>query len=144
MGAGYDPDETFLRVSYVRRNSFSLPFLPGDEIAARDSGGYLSPTDISPTQARLGVNPPANARAAWHRYGPGHEEQRGHNMYLRAERAALRDDATRLLDELGATLHEVTRSLGCMGLEVRLSHPDDSPAARYLHAVIGGDNRVNR
>jgi hypothetical protein len=63
-------------------------------------------------------------------------------MHLRAERAALREDATRLIDELGGTVHEVTMSLGCVGIRVRPSDPDDSPAARYLHAVIGGDNRV--
>ena len=63
-------------------------------------------------------------------------------MQLLAERDALREDATRLLDQLGGTVHEVTMSLGSMGVEVRPSDPDDSPAARYLHAVIGGDNRV--
>jgi hypothetical protein len=65
-------------------------------------------------------------------------------MHLRAERAALREDATRLIDELGGTVHEVTMSLGCLGVQVGLSDPDDSPAARYLHAIIGGDNRVKQ
>ncbi len=65
-------------------------------------------------------------------------------MHVLAERAALRYDATRLIDELGGTVHEVTVSLGCMGVQVRPFDPDDSPAARYLHAVIGGDNRVKQ
>jgi hypothetical protein len=65
-------------------------------------------------------------------------------MPVLAERAALRKDATKLLNELGATVHKVTTSLACMGVQVRSSDPDDSPAARYLHAVIGGDNRVKQ
>jgi hypothetical protein len=48
-------------------------------------------------------------------------------MHLRAERAALREDATRLIDDLGGTVHEVTTSLGCVGIRVRPSDPDDSP-----------------
>src|SRR5579862_6696962 len=71
-------------------------------------------------------------------------KQRGHQMPVLAERAALRKDATKLLNELGATVHKVTTSLGCMSVQVRSSDPDDSPAARYLHAVIGGDNRVKQ
>jgi hypothetical protein len=61
-----------------------------------------------------------------------------------AERAALREDAARLLDELGGTVSEVAESLGSMGIEVRPCNPKDSAAARYLHAVIGADNRVSR
>lgn len=65
-------------------------------------------------------------------------------MGLRAERAALREDAARLLDELGGTVSEVAVSLGSMGIQVQPSKPNDSPAARYLHAVIGADNRVRQ
>ncbi len=66
-------------------------------------------------------------------------------MGLLTERAALREDAARLLDELGGTVSEVAESLGSMGIQVRSSSsPHDSPAARYLHAVIGGDNRVRQ
>jgi hypothetical protein len=65
-------------------------------------------------------------------------------MGLLAERAALREDASRLLDELGGTAHEVEVSLGCIGIQVRRSNPNDSPPARYLHAVIGADNRVRQ
>ena len=42
-------------------------------------------------------------------------------------------------------MSEVAESLGSMGIQVRSSSsPHDSPAARYLHAVIGGDNRVRQ
>ena len=61
-----------------------------------------------------------------------------------AERAALCEDAARLLDELGGTVSEVAESLGSMGIEVRPSDPKDSAAARYLHAVIGADSRVRQ
>jgi hypothetical protein len=61
-----------------------------------------------------------------------------------AERAALRQDAARLLDELGGTVSEVAVSLGSMGIQVRPSNPHDSAAARFLHAVIGADNRVRQ
>ncbi len=65
-------------------------------------------------------------------------------MGLLAERTALREDAARLLDELGGTVSEVAVSLGSMGIQVRPSGPSGSPAARYLHAVIGADNRVRQ
>jgi hypothetical protein len=65
-------------------------------------------------------------------------------MGLLAERAALREDAARLLDELGGTVSEVAVSLASMGIQVQPSDPNDSPAARYLHAVIGADNRVRQ
>jgi hypothetical protein len=65
-------------------------------------------------------------------------------MGLLAERAALREDAARLLDELGSTVHEVEASLGSMGIQVPPSNPQESPAAPYLHAVIGADNRVRQ
>jgi hypothetical protein len=60
------------------------------------------------------------------------------------ERAALRADAATLLDELGDTVSEVAVSLGFLGGQVQPSGVDDSLAARYLHAVIGADNRVRR
>jgi hypothetical protein len=63
-------------------------------------------------------------------------------MRLLAERAALREDAARLLDELGGTASEVAMSLHSMGVGVRSSSGDDSPAARYLQAVVGADTRV--
>src|ERR1700722_16961189 len=63
-------------------------------------------------------------------------------MRLLAERNALREDATRLLNDLGRTVSEVTTFLGGMGVQVRPSDPEDSPVDRYLHAVIGGNNRV--
>jgi hypothetical protein len=65
-------------------------------------------------------------------------------MGLLGERAALREDAARLLEELGGTVSEVAVSLGSMGIRVQPSNPNDSPAARYLHAVIGADNRVRQ
>ncbi len=65
-------------------------------------------------------------------------------MPLLAERTALREDAARLLDELGGTASEVATSLHSMGVGVRSSSGDDSPAARYLHAVVGADTRVKR
>jgi hypothetical protein len=65
-------------------------------------------------------------------------------MGLLAERAALREDAARLLDELGGTVSEVAVFLGSMGIHVPPSNPNDSPAARYLHAVIGADDRVRQ
>ena len=63
-------------------------------------------------------------------------------MRLLAERAALREDAAGLLDELGGTASEVAVSLHSMGIRVWLSSAGDSPAARYLHAVVGADNQV--
>jgi hypothetical protein len=65
-------------------------------------------------------------------------------MRLRAERAALREDAARLLDELGGTAGEVALSLRSMGVRVGPSSGGDSPAASYLHAVMGGDLQVER
>jgi hypothetical protein len=65
-------------------------------------------------------------------------------MRLLAERAALRENAARLLDELGGTASEVAMSLRSMGLRVGPSDRGDSPAARYLHAVVGPDTQVKR
>ena len=65
-------------------------------------------------------------------------------MRLRSERAALREDAAALLGELGGTASEVAVSLSSLGVPVERSSAADSPAARYLHAVIGADDRVKR
>jgi hypothetical protein len=65
-------------------------------------------------------------------------------MRLLAERAALRADAALLLCELGGTAAEVAVSLTAMGVRVWPARPGDSPAARYLHAVVGADTRVTR
>jgi hypothetical protein len=59
-----------------------------------------------------------------------------------AERAVLREDATRLLDELGGTASEVAASLSSLGVKARPSSAGDPPVARYLHAVVGADSRV--
>jgi hypothetical protein len=63
-------------------------------------------------------------------------------MRLLAERATLRENAARLLDELGGTADEVAMSLHSMGIRVQPSKGGDSPAARYLHAVVGADVQV--
>ncbi len=60
------------------------------------------------------------------------------------ERAALREDAATLMGELGDTVSEVATSLGSLGVQVQPSSAGDSPAARYLHAVVGADDRVAR
>jgi hypothetical protein len=64
-------------------------------------------------------------------------------MRLR-ERAALREDAATLLGELGDTVSEVATALGSLGVQVLPSRASDSPVARYLHAVVGADDRVKR
>ena len=61
---------------------------------------------------------------------------------LFSERAALREDAARLLDELGATPGEVCYSLYVMRVPARPWDTGGSPAAAYLRAVVGADNRV--
>ena len=63
-------------------------------------------------------------------------------MRLLAERAALREDAARLLDELGGTATEVAVSLHTMGVRIEPWRGGDSPAARYLHAVLGADTQL--
>lgn len=65
-------------------------------------------------------------------------------MRVRAERAVLREDATRLLDELGGTAIEVAASLYSLGVKARPAIAGDTPVARYLHAVVGADSRVRR
>jgi hypothetical protein len=64
-------------------------------------------------------------------------------MRLR-ERTALREDATTLLGELGDTAGEVAMSLCWLGIQILPSSAGRSPAARYLHAVVGADDRVKR
>ena len=65
-------------------------------------------------------------------------------MRATAERAVLKEDAVRLLDELGGTAGEVAASLYSLGVKVRPSSAGDPPVARYLHAVVGADSRVRR
>jgi hypothetical protein len=65
-------------------------------------------------------------------------------MRVLAERAALREDAARLLDELGGTAGDVAVSLYLVGVGARASNADACSLARYLHAVVGGDTRVKR
>ena len=65
-------------------------------------------------------------------------------MRVRAERAALREDAARLLDELGGTASDVAVSLYFVGVPARASNADACSVARYLHAVVGADTRVKR
>jgi hypothetical protein len=72
------------------------------------------------------------------------KREKGQDMRVLEERAALRADAATLLDELGDTASEVAVSLGSLGIQVRPSGVDESLAARYLHAVVGADNRVKR
>lgn len=63
-------------------------------------------------------------------------------MVLRSERAALRGDAVRLLDELGASAGEVACSLYLAGAAQPRLNSAEPPATRYLHAVVGADSRV--
>jgi hypothetical protein len=63
-------------------------------------------------------------------------------MHPLTERAALREDAATLMGELGDTVSEVAVSLGSLGVQVLPSCAGGSPAARYLHAVVGADDRV--
>lgn len=65
-------------------------------------------------------------------------------MRVLTQRAKLREDVETLLAELGGTAWEVAGSLRSMGVRVGISTPDDSPAARYLHAVLGADYRVKQ
>ena len=69
---------------------------------------------------------------------------KGKNMLLLTERAALREDAATLLGELGDTVSEVAAALGSLGVQVLPSSAGGPPVARYLHAVIGADDRVQR
>ena len=74
------------------------------------------------------------------------EDGKESKVHLLAERSALREDAARLLDELGGSAGAVAVSLyHYVGIGVRgPSRGGDSPLARYLNAVVGADTRVNR
>jgi hypothetical protein len=76
--------------------------------------------------------------------GVSRRTEKGKNMRPRSERAVLREDVATLLSELGGTADEVALSLTSLGVPVEPSHPGDSPVARYLHAVVGADDRVKR
>jgi hypothetical protein len=65
-------------------------------------------------------------------------------MRLLLERAALREHAASLLEELGGTASEVAATLCSMGLHDGTSSASHSAVARYLHAIMGSDNRVKR
>jgi hypothetical protein len=65
-------------------------------------------------------------------------------MRLFAERAALREDAARLLGELGGTASEVAVSLRSIVVEGPPSTAGDPPIVRYLNAVVGADPQVKR
>jgi hypothetical protein len=72
------------------------------------------------------------------------QTEKGKHMRATAERAVLREDAMRLLDELGGTALEVAASLYSFGVKAPSSSAGDYPVARYLHAVVGADSRVRR
>jgi hypothetical protein len=63
-------------------------------------------------------------------------------MGLLSERAALREDAARLLEELGGTVGEVACSLYVVGIRALSCNFGESPAELYLKAVVGADPRV--
>jgi hypothetical protein len=65
-------------------------------------------------------------------------------MHILPGRAALREDAARLLGELGGTAGDVAVSLFVIGVPARASNADACSVARYLHAVVGADTRVKR
>jgi hypothetical protein len=65
-------------------------------------------------------------------------------MRTMAERAALRKDAVRLLDDLGGSASAVAASLSWFGVQDQHSSAIDTPLTRYLHAVVGADFRVRR
>ena len=63
-------------------------------------------------------------------------------MSLLSERAALREDAARLLDELGISAGEVAASLHSVGPRDPRWIMGEFSVSRYLHAVVGADRRV--
>jgi hypothetical protein len=75
---------------------------------------------------------------------PSRRTEKGKQMRAMAERTVLREDATRLLDELGGTAIEVAASLYSLGVKARPLSAGDPPVTRYLHAVVGADSRVRR
>src|ERR1700758_813356 len=93
-----------------------------------------------PVQPSMGGYP-----VRWHFRKSTPPSEKGHSMpRLLAERAALREDAARLLDELGGTAGDVAVSLHFGGVRTRASSADACSVARYLHAVMGADTRVAR
>lgn len=63
-------------------------------------------------------------------------------MGWRSQRAMLRDDAARLLGELGGTAGEVACTLYLVGASAPGTAARQPSAPRYLHAIMGGDPRV--
>jgi hypothetical protein len=65
-------------------------------------------------------------------------------MGRRAERGVLREDAARLLGELGGTAGEVAYALYLTGVRVPRAASGQPSTVSYLHAVMGGDPRVSQ
>lgn len=63
-------------------------------------------------------------------------------MGLLSERAALREDAARLLDELGVSPGEVAASVHSMRPQGPRCRAGEFSVSRYVHAVVGADCRV--
>lgn len=63
-------------------------------------------------------------------------------MRLLSERAALREDVARLLDELGASAGEIAASLHSMRPRDSRWGKGEFSVSRYVHAVVGADSRV--
>ena len=63
-------------------------------------------------------------------------------MHLLPKRAALREDAARLLDELGVSAGEVAAFLHSVGPGDPRWSTGEYSVSRYLHAVVGADPRV--
>jgi hypothetical protein len=61
-----------------------------------------------------------------------------------AEQAALRENVAIFLEEFGDSPDEVAAYLAAMGVYVGRTSTGDSPAARYLQAVLGADPTVTR
>lgn len=61
---------------------------------------------------------------------------------LRPHRAALRNETSALLHELGPTVTDVVANLTRSGVRGVPGNGTDCPVARYLHAVVGPDPRV--
>jgi hypothetical protein len=65
-------------------------------------------------------------------------------MGRRTERCVLREDAARLLGELGGTVGEVACALYLTGVRVPRAASAPPSTVSYLHAVMGGDPRVSQ
>lgn len=65
-------------------------------------------------------------------------------MRVLAERAALREDAASLLDELGGTAREVALSLCAFGPRRPASSSGGPSVASYIYVVVSADARVKR